>query len=90
MQFCTANGKTQKGALQAMRTKVHRVFPCQNCACVTRAKADKQANGHLYFCEKQKNFTKSVCNGVKRLERVGKIAVHNVDKKANYKKFQNR
>lgn len=26
MQFCTANGKTQKGALQAMRTKVHRVF----------------------------------------------------------------
>lgn len=71
MQFCTANGKTQKGALQAMRTKVHRVFPCQNCACVTRAKADKQANGRLYFCEKQKNFTKSVCNGVKRLERVG-------------------
>lgn len=44
----------------------------------------------MYFCEKQKNFTKSVCNGVKRLERVGKIAVHNVDKKVNYKKFQNR
>lgn len=59
MQFCTANGKTQKGALQAMRTKVHRVFPCQNCACVTRAKADKQANGRLYFCEKQKTSRKA-------------------------------
>lgn len=71
MQFCTANGKTQKDALQAMRTKVHRVFPCQNCACVTRAKADKQANGSLYFVRNKNNFTKNVCNGVKRLERVG-------------------
>lgn len=61
MQFCTANGKTQKGALQAMRTKVHRVFPCQNCACVTRAKADKQANGRLHFCEKQKTNVMEAC-----------------------------
>ena len=94
VNFCNAILHCQrKNAKRCFAGNAHKSTPCillSNCACVTRAKADKQANGRLYFCEKQKNFTKSVCNGVKRLERVGKIAVHNVDKKVNYKKFQNR
>lgn len=71
MQFCTANGKTQKVLCRQCAQKHTVFFPCQNCACVTRAKADKQANGSLYFVRNKNNFTKNVCNGVKRFERVG-------------------
>ena len=60
MQFCTANGKTQKGALQAMRTKVHRVFPCQNCACVTRAKQISRQTSVCIFVRSKKLHEKRV------------------------------
>lgn len=61
MQFCTANGKTQKVLCRQCAQKYTVFFPCQNCACGTRAKADKQANGRLHFCEKQKTNVMEAC-----------------------------
>ncbi len=72
MQFCTANGKTQKGALQAMRTKVHTVFsPVKIVPVLPVLRQISSQTGVCIFVRSKKNFTKSVCNGVKRLERVG-------------------
>lgn len=60
MQFCTANGKTQKGALQAMRTKVHRVFSCQIVPVLPVLRQISRQTGICIFVRSKKLHEKRV------------------------------
>lgn len=71
MQFCTANGKTQKVLCRQCAQKHTVFFPVKIVLVVPVLRQISRQTGVCIFVRNKNNFTKNVRNGVKRLEKVG-------------------